>query len=227
MDLGPGPGAGIDPSVAQQKGLQMLALRAQVRHRGLTGPHQLAHGLMPGVGDPDPGEFAGAMQPGQGDGIPAIGFDALARSLRDQRGSNDGAVMPEGGDLPLQPIAGGPGLVAEQQPAVLAGELGNQPSHRLWRMVDVAQEAYLALAPLFGQGDRDFHLGGVETDKDGTILLHGSSPMREARCRTIRRNPRSPHSAGRATSAAATNIRSARYSRPGSIRALGLAAAPA
>src|SRR5215212_2748869 len=105
MDLGPGPGAGIDPSVAQQKGLQMLALRAQVRHRGLTGPHQLAHGLMPRVGDPDAGEFARAMQPGQGDGIPAIGLDALARPLRDQRGSNDGAVMPEGGDLPLQPIA--------------------------------------------------------------------------------------------------------------------------
>src|SRR4051795_10493609 len=163
MDLGPGPGAGIDPSVAQQKGLQMLTLRAQIRHRGLTGSHQLAHGFMPGVGDPDAGEFAGAMEPGQGDGIPAIGLDALARPLRDQRGSNDGAVVPESGDLPLQPIAGGPGLVAEQQPAVLAGELGNQPSHRLWRMVDVAQEAYLALAPLFGQGDRDFHLGGVET----------------------------------------------------------------
>src|SRR3954463_4692201 len=90
------------------------------------------------------------------------------------------AVMPEGADLPLQPIAGRPGLVAEQQPAVLAGELGNQPSHRLWRMVDVAEKAYLALAPLFGQGDRDLHFGGVETDKDGAILLHGSSPMPEA-----------------------------------------------
>src|SRR3954454_19953741 len=227
MNQSPGPGAGVDAPVARQKGLQMLALRAQVRHRGLTGPHQLAHGFMPRVGDPDAGEFASAMQPGQGDGIPAIGLDALARSLRDQRGSNDGAVVPEGGDLPLQPIAGGPGLVAEQQPAVLAGELGDQPSHRLWRMVDVAEKAYLALAPLFGQGDRDLHFGGVETDKNGTILLHGSSPMREAPRRTIRRNPRSPHSAGRATSAAATNIRSARCSRPVSIRALGPAAAPA
>jgi hypothetical protein len=70
--------------VAQQKGLQMLALGAQVRHRGLTGPHQLADGFMPGVGDPDAGEFAGAMQAGQGEGIPAIGLDALARPLRDQ-----------------------------------------------------------------------------------------------------------------------------------------------
>ena len=107
---------------------------------------------MPRVGDPDLGEFAGAMEPGQGEGIPAIGLDALARSLRDQRGSDNGAVMPEGADLPLQPIAGRPGLVAEQPPPILAGELGDQPPHRLWRMVDIAQEAHLTLAPLFGQG---------------------------------------------------------------------------
>src|SRR3954468_15265695 len=81
MDLGPGPGAAVDPPVAQQKGLQMLALGAQVRHRGLTGPHQLAYRFMPRVGHPDLGEFASAMEPGQGDGIPAIGLDALARPL--------------------------------------------------------------------------------------------------------------------------------------------------
>ena len=132
--------------------VQMLALRTQVRHCGLTGPHQLAYCFMPRVGDPDLGEFAGAMEPGQGEGIPAIGLDALARPLRDQRRSDDGAVVPEGRDLPLQPIAGRPGLVAEQQPAVPAGELGDQPPHRLWRMVDIAQEAHLTLAPLFGQG---------------------------------------------------------------------------
>src|SRR3954471_16161552 len=41
---------------------------------------------------------------------------------------------------------------------------------------------------------RPDHVGGVETDRDCAILLHGSSPMREARRRTIRRNPRSLHS---------------------------------
>src|SRR4051812_2899037 len=80
-------------------------------------------------------EVSDLQEPGQGDGIPAIGLDALARPLRDQGGSNAGAVMPGGGDLPLQPIAGGPALVAKQQLAILAGELGDQPPHRLWRMV--------------------------------------------------------------------------------------------
>src|SRR3954452_11413090 len=150
MDLGPGPGAAVDPPVAQQKGLQMLALGAQVRHRGLTGAHQFADSLMARIRHPDGGQLAGAMQAGQGDGIPAIGLDALARPLRDQRGSDDSAIVPEGADLPLQSIAGRPGLVAEQEPAVLAGELGDQPPDRLWGMVDVAQEAHLALAPRFG-----------------------------------------------------------------------------
>ncbi len=92
------------------------------------------------------------MQPGQGDGIPAIDLDALARPLRDQRRSDDGAVVPEGRDLPLQPIAGRPSLVAEQQPVVLAGELGGQAANGLRCMVDVAQKPHLALAPFFGQG---------------------------------------------------------------------------
>ena len=86
------------------------------------------------------------MQSGQSEGIPAIGLDALARPLRDQRGSDDGAVMPEIRDLPLQPIAGRPRLITEQQLAVFAGSALYQAPYRLWRMVDVAEEPHLALA---------------------------------------------------------------------------------
>jgi hypothetical protein len=92
------------------------------------------------------------MQSGQRERIPTIGLDALARPFRDQRGSDDGAVMPEIRDLPLQPIAGRPGLITEQQPAVFAGQLCDQSPYRPWRMLDVAQEPHLALAPVFGQG---------------------------------------------------------------------------
>ena len=160
--LGHAPGSRawnrVDPSMAQQKGSQVLALLAQVRHRGLARPHQLAHRLMAGVRHPDGGQFAGAVQAGQGDGIPAVGLDALARLLGDQRRGDDRAVMPERGDLALQAIAGRTGLVAERQPAILAGELVDQPSYRLWGMVDRAEEAHFALAPLFGQGHGIFSL---------------------------------------------------------------------
>ena len=84
MNLGPGPETGVDPPVAQQKRLQVLALLAQVLHGRLTGSHQFAHRLVPRVWDPDARELAGAMEPGQGDSVPAIGLDALARPLRDQ-----------------------------------------------------------------------------------------------------------------------------------------------
>src|SRR4051812_13471271 len=119
MNLGPGPEAGVDPPVTEQKRLQMLALLAQVLHGRFPSPHQIANGFVSRVGNPNGRQLAGAMQSGQRERIPTIGLDALARPFRDQRGSDDGAVMPEIRDLPLQAIAGRPGLITEQQPAVL------------------------------------------------------------------------------------------------------------
>ena len=120
MRPGPGLAAGEDPAMAQQKRLQMLALRAQVLHRRLARPHQLAHGLMARIRHPDGGQLAGPVQPGQGQGIAPVGLDPLARALGDQRRRDHRAVMAESGDLALQAIAGRTGLVAEQQLAVPA-----------------------------------------------------------------------------------------------------------
>jgi len=53
------------------------------------------------VRKPDGGEFARSMQLGQGQRVPAVGLDPLARPLRDQRGRNHGTVVAERGDLPL------------------------------------------------------------------------------------------------------------------------------
>jgi hypothetical protein len=47
--------------MAQQKGLQMLALRAQIRHRGLARPHQFADSLMARIRHPDGGQLAGPV----------------------------------------------------------------------------------------------------------------------------------------------------------------------
>src|SRR3954454_19009622 len=84
----------------------MLALGAQILHRSFPCPHQLADGLMRWVWNPDGREFAGAMQLGQGERVPPVGLDPLARALRDQRGRNHGTVMAERDNLSLQPIAG-------------------------------------------------------------------------------------------------------------------------
>src|SRR5215212_5332392 len=101
--------------------------------------------------------------------------------------------MPESRDLALQAIAGRTRLVAEQQFAVSAGQLADEAPDCLWRVVDLAEEADLALAALLGQGDRDLQLGGIQTDKHFAFLRHGSSLVREAWRRPIRNNPRSSH----------------------------------
>src|SRR5215213_9515583 len=82
---GPGAAAGEDPAVAEQEGLQLLARAPQLLHRRLAGAHQLAHGLVAGIRDPDRRELAGAVQLGQGQRVPPVGLDPLARALRDQR----------------------------------------------------------------------------------------------------------------------------------------------
>jgi hypothetical protein len=102
--------------------------------------------------------------------------------------------MAEGCDLALQAIAGGAGLVAEQQLAASARQLVDQAPHRFGRVVDLAEKADLALAALFGHGDGDLQFRRIQTDKHFALLRHGSSPVREARRRPIRRHPRSSHS---------------------------------
>src|SRR3954447_23843357 len=120
--------------------------------------------------------------------------------------------MPERRELALQAIAGRTRLVAEHQFAVSTGQLVDEGPDRLWRVVDLAEEADLALAAFRGQGDRDLQLGGIQTDKHFASLRHGSSLVREARRRPIRNNPRSSHQ-GDEPPPPGTNIRSVGLSR--------------
>src|SRR3954451_24518524 len=113
--------------------------------------------------------------------MPAVGLHALAGALLDQGGRDDLTLMPERRDLALHAIAGRTRLVAEQHFAVSAGQLAGEAPHRLWRVVDLTEEADLALAAFLGQGGRNLQLGGIQTDKHFAFLRHGSSLVREAR----------------------------------------------
>src|SRR5205085_4067412 len=70
------------------------------------------------------------MTAGEAGGILAIGLHAIARLRRNQAGRDDVARDTEGGELPVQRIAGRTGLVADAQPRRPL-ELGDQFPHRL------------------------------------------------------------------------------------------------
>ncbi len=93
-------------------------------------------------------------------------------------------------DLPVQFIAARPSLVAHAQPAVLASQLFDQPTHCICPVGDLAPKANLARASGLGYRDGDRLFVRVHGDKHPAILLHGSSPVSEARRRPTQRNPR-------------------------------------
>jgi hypothetical protein len=86
MRLGPSlPALGIWPSQPQQKSRDMLALRAQIQHRRLARPRQIAQRLVTSVRHPDCGEFIGTQQLREVERVTAVGLDLVAWSLWDQR----------------------------------------------------------------------------------------------------------------------------------------------
>jgi hypothetical protein len=128
----------------QQERRHLLALRAQVQHRRLAPPREVAHRLVMPVRHPHRGELAGAQQLRQTDRIASVGLHPIARPLRDQRWRDHLTLLPEARDLPMQPIPGRPRLVAERQSLVLGGELAQKLGRRRWRVLDLAEKAHLA-----------------------------------------------------------------------------------
>jgi len=100
----PRPNPAIDLVVAQQEALQMLACLGQDPARRRPRPHQVAHGFMRGVGDPDRCQLAGPAQSRQAGGVVAIGLHPVARPLGDQRWRHHDAIMAATGQQPVQPL---------------------------------------------------------------------------------------------------------------------------
>jgi hypothetical protein len=176
--------------MAQQEAMELLACPAHRLHGGRPRPDQVAHGLMRRIGDPDRGQRAGAMQPGQRDRVTAVGLDPVARPYRNQRGRYHRAVMAKSRDLSLQAVATRAGLITDAELAVLLAEPFDQATHGIGLVGDLALKAHLARASRLGHRHRDLRLVRIQPDPHGPILVHGSSPMSEARRQPIRRNPR-------------------------------------
>jgi hypothetical protein len=90
----PGAGAAVNPLVPQQKALQVPTRLRQHLSCRRSGPHQIAHRLVCGIGDPDRRQLAGAVQLGQHQRVATVGLDPISRLDRDQRRRHHDTVMP-------------------------------------------------------------------------------------------------------------------------------------
>ena len=89
----PGGPACIADIMSQQKGFQPKLGRLEIPDGVFTRPAQVADRFIFDLGNIDGGQITRAHQPGQLDGVTAVGFDPVARLFRNQRGGDDPADM--------------------------------------------------------------------------------------------------------------------------------------
>ena len=99
--------------MTQEKARELLTGLAQTADGRKTRAYKIADRLMSLIRNPHSGQFPGAMQLGEVDRIPPVGLDPISRLARNQRRSNDDAIVPGEGQLALNPIAARSGLIAE------------------------------------------------------------------------------------------------------------------
>ena len=143
----------IEWAVAEQEGSGELALATQIGDCRIARSDQVTDSFVNHIRNPSRGQLAGARQLGQRHRIPAIGLryrGCIARALRDQRWRHYDAGMAERDDLPIKPVAGGPGLV-DRSAACRTCRQASQPAFRpppaCWRCL--AQIPHLAGASGF------------------------------------------------------------------------------
>ena len=138
------------------------------------------HGLVDRVRHPHPGQLARPMQPRQGDRVPAVRLDPLARPLRDQRRSNHGAVVAEVPDLPAQTP-----WVRPQ--STRAGDHSDLPSFPIIRSISAGlfsispRNRTSPVRPPSTTAHCVLQLRDVERNESLPILPHGSPSVREDR----------------------------------------------
>jgi hypothetical protein len=183
-------------ALAQQEPGELLPCPPQRPHRIETGPHQVAHRLMPGVGNPHRRQLARPVQLGQAAGVPPIRLDPVARPLRDQGRSHDDTVMPTRRQLALDAVAARSRLIAEPQLSPLLTELASQPPQRRRRVRNPPVVSNLAPQTPFRDRYDNPVLMNIKPNVSDTIR-HNPSRMHQARHRPTRRNPRYLHTVRR------------------------------
>jgi len=149
----PARSAFVADVLPQHEGLEPMRGRCEILHRVVARPAQVA------------------QEPGQRQGIAAVGLDPVAGLARDQRRGDDVAGHARPGEVPIQPVPARAGLPDEHQPRGLGLELPEQRDDVALSGPDPAQGHDLGAAVLRRVGDGDGLLVGVETSVGSFLRL--------------------------------------------------------
>ena len=168
-------GRGPLTAVTQEELAQAVAGPQLVFLRRFAGADEIPQRLMSGIGHPHGRQVAGPIAAGQFLGIPAVGLHAVARLHGHQRRGDDVTVRAQADQLPVQPVAGGPRLVATPQ-GLRRPQVADQPTHGVRRMGNHAERPDFSVP--FGDGHRD--RGGMDIEPDKSYGSHGPTLLSHA-----------------------------------------------
>lgn len=179
---GPGRLAAVGNAVAQQECLEAVACIALLSDGVVAGANQVADGLVGSVRHVYGDEVAAARQAGQHDGVASVGLDAVGGALGDRRWRDDLAGDAVVGEVAVDDVAAGAGLVDDVQFMALADQAAQCSIEGGKIAADGADVAYFAVAVIEYSGDIDGVFMNIQPDKQSARLLHGSSPLRKVDC---------------------------------------------
>jgi hypothetical protein len=161
----PGSLAGRAAVVPQQTGFQTPWCRFEITERIFTSPAQIAHGFVFDLGDIDRREVSRAHQASQLECSAAVRFDPLPGLLRDQRRSDDPAVIAFFGQIALEPIATRTRFIDKDEAFGLRWQLPNKCIKVTRACADGAEREDSGTRVFGGLGNRD----GFFLDLQSTI----------------------------------------------------------
>jgi hypothetical protein len=172
--------SGVTEIVSEQKGGE-APLGGLASADGLcTGPRAITNGVIFPLRDLPDGEVPRARQAGQLPGISAVGFDAIAGFLGDQRGCDPPARRAFFHQIPIEPVATGTGFIDKEQMCRLGLPLADQLIHVTRAGAKAAETSALGARIWRHIGDRDRVLVDIHAEKECARLRHGGPPQVES-----------------------------------------------
>lgn len=170
------PGLGRIPlALLEEKHLHMRPGMAHILGRKITCSDQITHGFVHRIRHPDEGQFAGPAETRQLLGIANVILDPFARRLRRPARCHNAAGAAEPGQLPVQAIAAGTGLVDKRRPPMAFLQLPHQLADGKRIIVDLAVATDLSAALGLRQRNHDRALVHIEAHEDIWTVHHPSS----------------------------------------------------